>query len=748
MRLRLKGNRSGYSLAVGPSIPGIMPATMLLLVKKAVPPLLVAVSVFFLYLVQPKNIQASDPLWAPHVMASLLYDGDPYLDEYRHWVEEFQFYAAFEREGRIHSIFPMGGQLLSLPSMIILDAVLPELRGTTLADVLIELPPRDPLVLKIHLINAALLVALSAGVVYLIGREALRPPYALVLTATYAFGTSAYSTASRALWQHGPSMLALSVVLLLLLRARNNPELIKFAGLPVAAAFIIRPTNSVTVLVVTLYVLLFYRKQLAGYLMFALLLAVPFVLWNLSLYDSLLPPYFSAGRLGAPTMGEALLGNLVSPARGLLVFSPVFILVPIGIAIQVINGRWSRLDWAVGAILALHLLVISSFPHWWAGHSFGPRFFADMLPFLVYLVIPVLEVVQSGGFPAAVRVVLGGLYIALALAGIAIHTHGAISVATIGWNSLPVDVDKHPDRLWDWSDLQFMRGLGANLSAVSPSHITIPATGGEAGSGDYSIDIANLTDEPLDVVLYLPARVRLGDNPHFAIATHLLPGGGTANRLRDGLPPLALREVNITIDANGTSPGQSLPAIAVVTGKPEDGAQAREEWEIVTLSIGDGPAGSPALPEDITIDCASTADTELFAVFGAGWYDREKTDDASWRWASTPALLHVWSDKRQDVTLSVVPSSFHSPSGTDGLGSQGELDITLPDGNLRNLLVQSGQPVTLDADLHRGWNLFAFELAAGYFRPSDPDPGHFDRRELAFSIDDIALSGVCQSPTP
>ncbi len=26
----------------------------------------------------------------------------------------------------------------------------------------------------------------------------------------------------------------------------------------------------------------------------------------------------------------------------------------------------------MGAILLLHWLIISSFPHWWAGHSYGP----------------------------------------------------------------------------------------------------------------------------------------------------------------------------------------------------------------------------------------------------------------------------------------------------------------------------------------------------------------------------------------
>lgn len=726
--------------------PGYMSPSIRVAAKKVVTPFLITVLVFTFYLIEPKNIQASDPIWAPHVIASLIYDRDPYLDEYRQWVEEFKYYAAFKSDHRIHSIFPMGGQLLSIPSTIVLDALLPELRGTTLEELLIERSPRDPLVLKIHLINAALIVALSAAVVYLIGRETLRTPYAIVLTATYAFGTSAYSTASRAMWQHGPSMLMLSIVLLLLIRAQDNPGLIKFTGLPVAASFIIRPTNSVTVAVVSLYVLLFYRKQFTWYLLFALMLAIPFVWWNQNLYGALLPPYFSAGRLGASSLWEALFGNLVSPGRGLLIFSPVMLLVPLGITLKAYKGVWSRLDWVVVAILALHLFVISSFPHWWAGHSFGPRFFADMLPYLAYFLIPVLEVMQSADFAPAVRVGLGGLYTVLALASIAIHTRGAISMATIGWNSLPVDVDYHPERLWDWTDLQFMRGLGANLSVVIPDKIILPAVNDPPVSDDNFIEIANLTNETLSVILYLPARIKLGDNPQFSITSDLLPGGGTVNRLRDGLPGLASRKVGIIIDTTGLSQAESMPAIAIITSKVSHDGSIIEALQVVRVATGGTNNGIAVLPDDIQIDCMPTGDGELYAVYGMGWYEEERVDNASWRWASSPAYLYVWADRQQDASLSLTPSSLHDPMGDDGLGTRGEIIITLPDGIKLPLPAEIGQSLQFDAPLHRGWNEIILELAAGYFRPSDLMPGHFDKRELAFSMDGMALTGVCSLP--
>src|SRR5262249_12971211 len=40
-----------------------------------------------------------------------------------------------------------------------------------------------------------------------------------------------------------------------------------------------------------------------------------------------------------------------------------------------------------------------------------------------------------------------------------IHAHGAINTEVDSWNITPVSVDKQPSRVWDWNDLQFLRGL-------------------------------------------------------------------------------------------------------------------------------------------------------------------------------------------------------------------------------------------------------------------------------------------------
>ncbi len=137
----------------------------------ASPALLVAALVFAWYMVKPDNIQAPDSIWSPHVAASLIYERDPSLEEYRHWIEQRDFYAAIGVNGKLQSFFPIGGPILTVPQMIILDAVLPELRNVTLEEYLLENPPDDPFIQKLQLINASFLVALAAGIMYLSGRE-------------------------------------------------------------------------------------------------------------------------------------------------------------------------------------------------------------------------------------------------------------------------------------------------------------------------------------------------------------------------------------------------------------------------------------------------------------------------------------------------------------------------------------------------------------------------------------------------
>ena len=46
--------------------------------------------------------------------------------------------------------------------------------------------------------------------------------------------------------------------------------------------------------------------------------------------------------------------------------------------------------------------------------------------------------------------------VACAAAGVVIHAGGALSRQGMLWNALPRSVDEAPERIWDWSDPQWL----------------------------------------------------------------------------------------------------------------------------------------------------------------------------------------------------------------------------------------------------------------------------------------------------
>lgn len=258
-------------------------------------------------------------------------------------------------------------------------------------------------------------------------------------------------------------MLMLAIALYLLLAARARPKLVQYVSLPLFFSYIIRPTNIVPIVLLSIYILLQYRKYFTRYLSWGLVIVLPFIFFNYSVYGSLLSPYYQGDRLDNDFYATALAmaGNLISPSRGLFIFMPIFIFSIVGIIIKCKYKQVERLDYFLIGIIVLHWLVISSFGHWWAGWSFGPRYFSDMVPYFVYFLIPVLVWLwkQRGMRKLAFSTVLG-LFV---FASFFIQLRGVTSQEVWEWNSVPSNVDSMEsfsnNRLWDWGDMQYLRGL-------------------------------------------------------------------------------------------------------------------------------------------------------------------------------------------------------------------------------------------------------------------------------------------------
>ena len=242
-------------------------------------------------------------------------------------------------------------------------------------------------------------------------------------------------------------------------RAKDHDRWAQYAALPLAFAYVIRPTNSIPVLLFTLYVLVYHRRYFIRFALWSLPVAVPFILYSLVLFGSLLPPYYLPSRIGAEShFWEALGGNLFSPNRGLLVFTPFLAFALASPFTRLRSSQRQPLDLFILAAFLLHWLTVSSFPHWWGGHCYGPRFFTDMVPFLIWLLLPFVAALPRYAGTYRGRIAIG-LFAVLVSFSAFVHIRGAFAKETKEWNTAPQNVDFHSQRLWNWGDMQIFRGF-------------------------------------------------------------------------------------------------------------------------------------------------------------------------------------------------------------------------------------------------------------------------------------------------
>jgi hypothetical protein len=185
-----------------------------------------------------------------------------------------------------------------------------------------------------------------------------------------------------------------------------------------------------------------------------------------------LPDYYALARFDRSyQVGRVLLGHLVSPSRGWLIFSPFLALVLLGglFLTRCLARRpfyWLCLGW-----LAFHLAAISRIGHWWGGHSFGPRLLADIVPAAFLLTVLVGQEVARIQSASLRRTILIA-YLTLGLVAIFINSYqGLYNTSTARWNDYP-NVDQYPEYVWDWRYPQFLASP-SSLAARYQQHVRL-----------------------------------------------------------------------------------------------------------------------------------------------------------------------------------------------------------------------------------------------------------------------------------
>jgi len=363
--------------------------------------------------------------------------------------EQYQLYVS--SGGRVYYGYPIGTSILSIPAIYLSNligykAILPDGSFSEKNEA------------RIQRCAATLTMTLFALILYSTARMLLPPVTSFGCVLAVSLGSQVWSTCSRGMWSHNWLCVLTAAVILLLLgselkKIRQLPILI---GLLMGVMFVCRPTAAVFIILFLLFVAFrykFYDFLKCAVAAFCCLLL--FMLYSWNCFNAPFPPYYMGGN-GLIFGFTGMAGVLISPSRGLFLYVPLWLTVLSGVIIlwdKLVSRQLTIL--AVGGLI-MNILLISSWSCWHGGFSYGTRLLTDSVPFLGILFIFVVAAFTKMN-QGRMKNVLSVLGIALIAVSILINGIGACMRTAWLWNSKPGNIDLQQERLWDWSDPQFLR---------------------------------------------------------------------------------------------------------------------------------------------------------------------------------------------------------------------------------------------------------------------------------------------------
>ncbi len=371
-------------------------------------------------------------------------------------------YTVSRLDGRLVTKYPWMDSLFFVPSVVAIDA-LHVLGGPSAYSLVAN---NDMGIVQME--TASFVTALACAVMTWLafarfaGTAHRRRKLAIVCGLVLAFGTAAWSIASRSLWQHGPSLLLLALGLVVLNRLlgrrgseRQQRRDAALTGALFALALTVRPTDAVPLVVVGVVFVFPLRRWLLLFIAGAAVILLAWILLTHIAYGSPFQPYFTNSGLAPQSASlEALAANLFSPARGLIIFSPIVLAAIGGVIVAARARSLMTIEWVCLGVIPLYWFVVSCYgPLWWAGNTYGPRFMTDTLPFIFVLALPLVEwlwgpqerfsvATTRSGFRTTVLVAT----VALVVLSVAFNAEGGVLRSTTCWNGTPVNVDHDPSR--------------------------------------------------------------------------------------------------------------------------------------------------------------------------------------------------------------------------------------------------------------------------------------------------------------
>jgi hypothetical protein len=367
-------------------------------------------------------------------------------------------YAFPQVNGHFVSLFPIVTPVLVTPVYFV----------SYLLYTIFSLPFDSAGIMILAKTSATIIAALSCVFVYLAGKELFSKKIALFTALVYAFATSTWSVSSQALWQHGTVELLLILMIWLIIRnererSRNS---IIFLGLLSGLFLFNRPPDAVLLLPVIGYVIWYERQNLPVYVISAAATALPFLVYNFSIFGNVFGGYKQNLVLFSFSIDSIrnFAGLLIAPNVGLLIFSPVLVLSVYGYLklSSVPSERIRRVLAVFGPVILLEILVYSFFAGWDSSvaYSYGQRFLTGLVPVLaIYTGIALNEFFIADPVPFRTRAIRAFIIILVV---------SSVIIQAIGVFLYPLYPDRSTsaERTWDWDHSIIFESYGYGISHV------------------------------------------------------------------------------------------------------------------------------------------------------------------------------------------------------------------------------------------------------------------------------------------
>ena len=258
-----------------------------------------------------------------------------------------------------------------------------------------EQPQIDRVAELMEKISASFLASIASVLMFLVlRRENTR--WSLPLALAFAFGTNTWMISSQALWQHGTGELMIALALLLAV-ARASPTRTALLGAVCVFMAGNRPPDALIAGAIILFVVWSRRRSALWLLAGAAVPLAALLYYNLHFIGHVAGGYALA-RVPVNKFfhlsWSGLAGLLISPARGLLIFTPFLVFLPVGLMQRLRTPGSRALAVALIFAVAAQFLLYSQ-ADWRGGVSWGPRWLTDPLPILVWMVAPAPLILRS-----------------------------------------------------------------------------------------------------------------------------------------------------------------------------------------------------------------------------------------------------------------------------------------------------------------------------------------------------------------